>query len=148
MPSSSPQFRRLVRRALVEKTGAASSDRPRLASAFNTLCERLRQRLQPLFGAAAVAALFARAVHVATSEFPWLAEVIGKNGDGCSPDAIARIQGVDMETVEDGLAAVLANNIDLLSTFVGNDLVLPLVQQAWGVAMLAEDQPGPKVINE
>ena len=52
-----------------------------------------------------------------------------------------------MDRLEEGLAAVLAHNIALLSAFVGEDLVLPLVQQAWGTAMLAEDQPGPKVIN-
>jgi hypothetical protein len=148
MALSSPQLRRLIRRALVERTGTTSPDRPRLASAFNTLCERLRQRLQPVFGTAAVAALFARALHVATSEFPWLAEVFGKNGDACSADAIATIQGMDMDKVEQGLATVLANDIELLSAFVGDDLVLPLVQQAWGVAMLADDQPAPKVINE
>ena len=53
-----------------------------------------------------------------------------------------------MEHVAEGLAAVLAHDIELLSTFVGDDLVRPLVHQAWGIAMLAEDQPGPKVINE
>jgi hypothetical protein len=36
-------------------------------------------------------------------------------------------------TQEEGLAAVLAHKIGLLNTFVGEDLVLPLVQQAWGV---------------
>jgi hypothetical protein len=148
MTLSSPQLRLLVRRALVEQTGAASPDRPRLASAFNTLCERLRQRLQTLFGRTAVDALFARAVHVAASEFPWLPDVIGKNGDGCSADALAGLQGVDMKNADDGLASVLAHDIELLSAFVGDDLVIPLVQQAWGIAMLAQDQPGPKVINE
>jgi hypothetical protein len=148
MALTSPQLRSLVRRALLEQTGTASSDRPRLASAFNTLCEHLRQRLQALFGRTAVDALFARAVHVAASEFPWLKDVIGKHGDGCSADAIATMQGVDMEHVEEGLAAVLAHNIELLNTFVGDDLVRPLVHQAWGITMLAEDQPGPKVINE
>src|SRR6266545_8330005 len=143
---SSPQLRRSVRRTLVETTGTKALDRPQLASAFNTLCERLRQRLQPLFGASAVTALFARALHVATAEFPWLADVIGKNGDGCSANVITSPE-VEMASLEDGLAAVLAHNIALLSTFVGDDLVLPLVQEAWGTAMLAEDRPGPKVIN-
>ncbi len=147
MTLSSPQLRRFVRRTLVEATGTKALDRPQLASAFNTLCERLRQRLQPLFGASAVTALFARALHVATAEFPWLADVIGKNGDGCSANVITSPE-VEMASLEDGLAAVLAHNIGLLSTFVGDDLVLPLVQEAWGTAMLAEDRPGPKVINE
>ena len=52
-----------------------------------------------------------------------------------------------MDRLEEGLAAVLAHNIALLNAFVGEDLVLPLVQEAWGTAMLTEDQPGPKVIK-
>lgn len=143
---SSPQLRRSVRRALVEATGVAQPDRSQLASAFNTLCERLRQRLQPLFGTTAVTALFARALQVTTVEFPWLKESVGK--DGCSTDIPAGVQGVQMDRLEEGLAGILAHDIGLLSAFVGEDLVLPLVQEAWGTAMLAEDQPGPKVINE
>src|SRR5258708_225305 len=85
---SSPQLRRFVRRRLGEARGGKTLDRPQLASAFNTLCDRLQQRLQPLFGTSAVTALFARALHVATVEFPWLADVIGKNGDGCSANII------------------------------------------------------------
>jgi hypothetical protein len=34
-----------------------------------------------------------------------------------------------------GLAAVLAFDVGLLVTFVGDDLILPLVQQAWGGAI-------------
>ena len=146
MSLSSPQLRRFVRRALVDAIGAAEPDRTRLASAFNTLCERLRQRLQPLFGTAAVDALFARALQVRTAEFPWLKESVGK--EGCSTDVVAAVREVPMDRLEEGLAAVLAHNIALLSAFVGEDLVLPLVQEAWGTAMLTEDQPGPKVINE
>ncbi|MGH9140301.1 MAG: hypothetical protein ACRD2I_04060 [Vicinamibacterales bacterium] len=137
-----------MKRALVDASGAAEPEPSQLVAAFTSHCIRLRQRLQPLFGATAVAALFARALHVATLEFPWLAELIGKNGDGCSADIAASGREVDVGHLEDGLAAVLAHNIGLLSTFVGEDLVLPLVQEAWGTAMLAEHQPGPKVMNE
>jgi hypothetical protein len=128
----------------MEATDTASPDPPRLASAFNKLCDRLRDHLQPLFGTTAVTALFARALHVSTAEFPWLAKVIGKNGDGCSMDVLPTIQDVDIGTLPDGLATVLAHNIGLLSTFVGDDLVLPLVQEAWGTVMMADDQPGPR----
>ena len=107
--------------------------------------ERLRQKLQSLFGTTAVNALFARALHVTAVEFPWLNESVGQ--DGCSTDVIAAVREVPMDRLEEGLAAVLAHNIALLSAFVGEDLVLPLVQQAWGTAMLTEDQPGPKVIK-
>lgn len=132
MSLSSPSLRRFVRRALVDTTGAASPDRAQLTSAFDALCNRLHQRLQTLFGAKASTALFVRARHVATSEFPWLAAVVSRNGVPCSIDGTNGLEAVDLATVEEGFAAVLAHNIGLLSTFVGEDLVLPIVQQAWG----------------
>jgi hypothetical protein len=144
MSLSSLSIRRFVRRALVDATGVPSPDRAQLASAFDTLCERLGRHLQPLFGTAAVSALFVRSLHVATSEFAWLSEVVGRNGDPCSADKVTTLGDIDVGTVEQGLAAVLAHNIGLLSAFVGEDLVLPLVQQAWG----SDNAPGSREIDE
>jgi hypothetical protein len=138
MTSSSPQLRRFVRRALVDATGAASPDRAQLVSAFDSLCQRLLERLRPLFGTTAVAALFARALHVARSEFPWLEHVVPKDADSCSAEGLASVGGLDLASLADGLAAVLAHDIGLLSALVGEDLILPLVQQAWGAARLPE----------
>src|SRR5688572_17371453 len=133
MTLSPPSLRRFVRRALVDATGVASPDRTQLASAFDKLCERLHRQLQPLFGATAVNALFVRALHVASADFPWLREIARDHQDPCAADRIASVGELEIETVEEALAAVLAHNIGLLNTFVGEDLVLPLVQQAWGV---------------
>jgi hypothetical protein len=46
---------------------------------------------------------------------------------------MAPVAVLEIDRLEEGLAAVLAHNIGLLVAFVGEDLVLPLVQQAWGV---------------
>jgi hypothetical protein len=132
MALHSPSLRRFVSRALVDTTGVAEPDRAQLASAFDTLCRRLRDRLQPLFGTAAVGALFVRSVHVATGEYPWLGEIVLKGQDSCSVDGSPTLGALDVNTLHEGLATVLAHNIGLLSAFVGEDLVLPLVQQAWG----------------
>jgi len=148
MPLSSPQLRRFVRRALIDATGAARPDRPALIAAFTKLCDCLHQRLQTLFGTAAVIALFARAFHVAAVEFPWLANVVPPNGAGCSLANPAALHEIEMGLVEEGLAAVLALNVGLLTALVGEDLILPLVQEAWGAAMIDDDQPDRKVINE
>ena len=148
MPLSPPQLRRFVRRALLDATGAPRPDRPALIAAFTKLCEHLHQRLRTLFGTAAVRALFARAFHVAAVEFPWLTNVVPTNGAGCSVENAAALHEIEMEKIEEGLAAVLALNIGLLTTLVGEDLILPLVQEAWGAAMIVNDQPDRKVINE
>src|SRR5215207_5646055 len=91
MPLSSPTLRRFVKHALAGATGDRASDRAQLASSFNLLCERLRARLHPLFGPTAIAALFARALHVATGEFPWLVDVIPKDGERCSLEGLDRV---------------------------------------------------------
>ena len=114
----------------MEEAGDAAADNPRLLAAFDALCEQLRQRLQPLFGTAAVNGLFARAFHLATLEFSWLPKVNGKNSDG-SAGTIA-FEAVKMDQAEAGLSAALAHSIELLCTFVGEDLVLPIVHDRRG----------------
>jgi hypothetical protein len=102
---TSPKLRRLVRLALVAATGEANPNRTQLASAFDLLCERLRARLQPLFGTTAIAALFARAVHLASADFPWLPEVVPSDGR-CSVEALeAATETVPPRSIEEGLAA-------------------------------------------
>jgi hypothetical protein len=135
MPLSSPALRRFVKQALADAAGHTAPDETRLASAFDLLCERLRARLHPLFGPTAIRALFARALHVATAEFAWLAEVLPKDAERCAVNGIERVSGeVERHVLEDGLAAVLAHDIGLLSEFIGEDLVMPLVQAAWEAA--------------
>ena len=122
-----------------------SPDRAQLASAFDLLCERLRRQLQPLFGTTAVNALYVRAVQVATGEFSWLREVVSNGEEPCVSDRIASVEELEIDALEEGLAAVLAHNIGLLNALFGEDLVLPLVQQAWGVieAPRTEGEPPP-----
>jgi hypothetical protein len=143
MTLSPPSLRRFVRRALVDATAAGPPDPAQLASAFDLLCERLRRQLQPLFGTRAVNALFVRALHVAIAEFSWLRDIVRNDQDPCVSDRIASVGQLEIDTLEEGLAAVLAHNIGLLNALVGEDLVLPLVQQAWGVvdAPRTEDEP-------
>jgi hypothetical protein len=132
MALSSPKLRRFVRHALVGAAGAPTPNQAQLASSFNLLCERLRARIHPLFGATAIAALFTRAVHVATSEFQWLGDVVAKDGERCSLEGLDSIsEEIKREALEEGLAAVLAHEIALLSAFIGEDFVMPLVQAAW-----------------
>jgi hypothetical protein len=136
---NSPKLRRFVRHALVAATGTTSPNRMQLASAFDVLCDQLRTRLRPLFGATAISALFARALHLSTIEFPWLADVLPKDGERCSLDGIdAAAEAIPSQFFEEGLTAVLAHDIGLLATFIGDDFVMPLVQEAWGTTVLVE----------
>jgi hypothetical protein len=132
MPLSSPKLRRFVQHALTGAGGTAVPSRAQLASSFDLLCDRLRARLHPMFGPTAIAALFVRALHMTTAEFPWLAAVVAKDGESCSLEGLDRVSAeIELEEIHAGLAAVLANEIGLLSAFIGEDFVMPLVQAAW-----------------
>jgi len=94
MSLSSLHLRRLVKRALADTAGTQAPDPERLAIAFNALCTRLRHRFRSVFGTTAVAALFARALHVASEDFSWIPDVIGKS-DECSTEALSAVRGVE-----------------------------------------------------
>jgi hypothetical protein len=131
MPTSSPLVR-FVRQALTAATGTNSPDRAQLASAFDALCDRLGRRLRPVFGGVAIAALFARARHLAAADHAWLADVVPKDHERCSLEGVERVSAqVQPNAIADGLAAVLAHKIALLSALIGEDFVMPLVQEAW-----------------
>jgi hypothetical protein len=137
MPLSSPKLRRFVHHALTGVGGSAVPDRALLASSFDVLCDRLRARLHPVFGATAIAALFVRALHVATAEFPWLADVVAKDGERCSIEGLERVgPEIELAAIHAGFAAVLAHEIGLLSAFIGEDFVMPLVEAAWGTTSI------------
>jgi hypothetical protein len=132
MPLSSPKLQRFVEHALMSVGGDAVAGRAELASAFDVLCDRLRARLHPVFGPTAIAALFVRAHYVATAEFPWLANVVPNDGERCSLEGLERVSAeIELDAIQAGLAAVLAHEIGLLSAFIGEDFVMPLVQAAW-----------------
>ena len=133
MTLSSPSLRRFIPpRALVDAAGAGPLGPTQLAAAFDALCGRLHRQLLPLFGTTGVDALFERAVHVAAREFPWLGELVREavrtNTSPIGSGPSEKLKSTHWERPW----SVLAHNIELLNTFVGEDLVLPLVQQAWG----------------
>ena len=141
MPLSSLGLRRLVNEALISTSGATNPDRTELTAAFSVLCDRLRQRLQPIFGTPATRALFTRALHVAAHEYPWLND-LQLSPERCSLAGFdAPHLQLDSHTLAAGLSAVLAHDIGLLIAFIGEDVVMPLVQDAWGDASLADSSP-------
>ena len=105
-----------------------------IGAAFDVLCVALRKRLQPVFGAVAVTALFARAVHVESETFAWLADVLPAGADACARDGLEALHGqVPPAVLEEALGAVLSREISLLSEFIGDDVVMPLVYEAWAL---------------
>ena len=139
MPEVSPAPRVLARRVLLHDAG----DNPEpaaLADAVARADARLRGRLTDLIGLTGYTTLIARAVRLAQAENPALAHVtVAAAGSGAEGtlrgvrDVVedARVSGADPGAVEAGLSAILAHDIGLLSTFIGEDLALRLVREAW-----------------
>jgi hypothetical protein len=131
---SSPNLRRLAQETLRASIGTSAPTPVEIGAAFDVLCVALRKRLQPVFGAVAVTALFARAVHLVSAEFAWLADVLPSGADACARDGLEALNGqVDPGEFEEALGAVLSREIGLLSEFIGDDVVMPLVYEAWAL---------------
>jgi hypothetical protein len=143
MGSGSPRLRRFVRHALIAATDDGTPDGAQLRAAFDVLCEQLWLRLRPLFGELAIKALFARSLHVSREEFPWLEGVTADAGDRCALEGLDSVsRDLPPHVLADGLAAILAHEIGLLSAFIGDDVVLPLVEQSWGAASMTDRPTG------
>ena len=135
MDSDPVNLRRIVRRALA---GDRREHAPRpsvagLADAFDARSDELRQRLNVLFGAAAIDALFVHALRVAGAEHAWLADAVQLAGHGLSTKGLRQNgKTPGAATVEKALVAVLATTLEALVTFIGRDLVLPIIADTWG----------------
>jgi hypothetical protein len=138
-----PHIREFVLRAFAQHAKNQSANAAHITATFDTLCERLRTRLQPLFGNAATQALFRRALQVATAEFEWLTPLVPRGADQCASDELARpMARLTADDLQRGLATVLAYDIALLSEFVGSDLIMPLVQEAWSMDVSDDVESG------
>ena len=135
MPEMPPAAQVLARRVLRHEAGGRAEP-VALAEAAERADARLRERLASLIGQTGYTTLVARAVRLAQAEVPAL--------EGVSVDALATgaegglrgvrefVRGVgDAGAAEAGLSAILAHVIGLLGTFIGEDLALRLIRDAW-----------------
>ena len=128
-----------MRHALVAATDDGAPDGAQLRAAFDVLCDQLWFRLRPLFGELAIRALFARALHVSQAEFRWLEGVTLETGNRCALQKLDTVsRDLAPNVLADGLAAILAHEITLLSAFIGEDIVLPVVEQSWGSSSMTD----------
>lgn len=130
MRHATPELHELARRLLAHET---DSTRPSDAAAvMRRACERLSAQIDPLIGAGGMRALFVRALHLAQREFRWLETVEVGEAAVCSFEHLGEAVGErPADDAQRGTAAILANIIWLLVTFIGDDLALGLVRQAW-----------------
>ncbi len=119
-------------RHLVAYEAAGGQSLEEHGEAVEQACRRLRQRLVGVIGQSGFDILFAHALAITKAEFSFLAGVeIGQWPTGCLTGWHEPIQGLDADQARAAHVSLLANLIWLLATFLGEDLSLRLVGQAW-----------------
>jgi len=103
--------------------------------------QRTRQEYAALLGQAGFQALLARALTLATAEFPWLAAGGVAERDGSLKGLRAAAEGRELAQAGAGFVAVLGHILGLLVVFIGGDLTGRLVRQVWPEADLGDPAP-------
>jgi hypothetical protein len=129
-------MRNFSKRLIIHETRGNKSSEPNNAVDFR-VCEKLRPALATLMGNAGYRALLSRALVLSGAEIPWLRAVhVKADGSLEGLDELAAQLGPD-EFFE-GKVALLAELLGLLSAFIGENLTLQLVREAWPKVTLDE----------
>ena len=100
-----------------------------MAAAAEQGCARLRAVLTRWIGSEGYRALVNRALEQARAEHPAVAGLQCQGGD---VEGVAAAVGVHSAAqVREGILALVARLIDLLSRLIGEDMATRLVEQAW-----------------
>ncbi len=130
MPDNiTPYVRDLASRLMALEATAAKRAGVHSSSAFR-VCERLREPLSRLAGSAGYRSLLSRALALATEEVRWL-KAIYVTADGF-------LEGLDEAQAQQtpdknalGEVVVVTQLLGLLVKFIGRELTLRLVEEAW-----------------
>jgi hypothetical protein len=96
------------------------------------VCQALHTQLAPLVSVAGFNALIGRAATLAAREFPFLAGIGAITAPNCSLDGLRQaVAGHEPAEVADALVAILAHFLWLLVIFIGENLGMRKVHEAW-----------------
>jgi hypothetical protein len=129
MSQASPQMRSLAVRLIVHEDSENKSSGTH-SRATVPIPEKLRRPLAALVGNSGFGALLSRALALASAEVPSL-RALHVNADG-SLEGLADF-GVqaDPDQITQGRTALLAQLLELLREFIGENLTLQLMAEAW-----------------
>lgn len=129
MSRATPEVRALADRLVKLESQAKTNPDEHQPAGFYA-CERLRPLLSPTMGSSAFRALLLRSLALSAAEVEWLRAVgIDAQGSFEQLEDMGK-QVTDRETAEGG-AMVLSQLLGLLMAFIGEDLTLRLVRDAW-----------------
>jgi hypothetical protein len=94
------------------------------------VCEKLRPVLGALMGHGGFRGLLSRALVLAVVEVPWM-QGVRVNGDGSIEGLDTLSAEMEPRKVAEGSVVLIAQALGLLNAFIGEDLTLRFVREAW-----------------
>ena len=129
MNSATPQMRNFAMRLILNETNGTKSLEVKSAAVF-LVCEKLRPQLEPLVGKSGFRSLLSRSLSLAVKEVPEL-RAVNITTDGALEGPQEIYQDVNPNKILEGRLVLLAQLLDLLVAFIGENLTLRLVNEVW-----------------
>ncbi len=126
MDRPTPAQLRIAHRILQQES--ETSGRGNIGEAVARAGKKLRERLGRIFSELGTDALLKRAVHMASTDFPYLG---GAGGPGEIESLRLILDGVGATEAQEAADAVFGHVIALLVRFVGDDLALRAIGDVW-----------------
>lgn len=134
MSRASPQMRRFAKRLIVCEANENKSAQTQPSNAFH-FCEKLRPQLATLMGSVGFRAFLSRSLALASTEVYWL-RTLQVNPDGTLEGLDELLAQLDPGKIFEGRVVLLAQLLGSSVAFIGEDLTLRLVHEAWPKAPL------------
>lgn len=141
MTSPKPEYQNAALR-LIADAATRRDDAAAIAGATERVFQGLHEHLARLVGVIGWRTLIARSLKLARAEHPTLVRLEVKT-DGTIAGFAAAFAAWSPEEALAAPAALLAQLLDLLAAFVGEDLAIHLVHEATRRAVLPEGSRGP-----
>jgi hypothetical protein len=129
MRRATPQMHKLAKRLITQEARENKSSGT-ISPAIFPVPGKLRPLLAALVGNHGFRVLLSRALVLAKPEVPWLSAVQVKADGSLAGPAEFEAQ-VDPETIVAGRIAVLAQLLELLGEFIGENLTMQLIREVW-----------------
>jgi len=129
MSQATPLMRNIAERLIAYEASESKSSGTRTGADF-PVCEKLRPHLSTLMGSTGYRALLSRALARAQVEIPSL-RAVQVDADG----SMTGFDKLEVQAAPDELArapvALVVQLLGLLAAFIGEDLMLQIVRDAW-----------------
>lgn len=135
-------MRDFAKRLIVYETRANKSSEAKTLAAC-LVSEKLRPHLATLIGNLGFRSLLSRALVLANADVPWL-RAVHVNTEGSFEGLPELGAQVDPDEIFEGCVILLAQLLGLLVAFIGLDLTLRLVREAWPKLPLSDLDVGKR----